>query len=685
MANNKIVLKFLADTRQINKATAEINQKMTNLSKVTKAAGIATAAYFTAKPIVDFAKQSILAASDLEESIAKVNTVFGSNSSIIRDWAQDAVTNLGATEQQALEAAGTFGNLFTAFGVGNDKATEMSITLVQLATDLASFNNTSVEQAITALRSGLSGETEPLKRYGVALNQASIEAEALALGVYDGKGAIDAAAKSMGIYELVMRQTKVAQGDFERTGDGLANQMKKLEAQVEETKTAFGEGFLDALRDSETTLDDTRNSVALLDGALEALGRGAGDAVSSFASLIPELETVKKGTEEYEEQNWLAKASADALAVATSYLAQYSFSPLSVSVRIATNSVGALNRQLQNALRNIDDLTNNQFDLYQPGGSGSSAGEAVARLTEGTMEWSAATAYNNYNMTEAILTQREWGRQNKKTEEGLSRSGSSAQKAAKEFVKVKDILKGIASESTFAIQGIKSVTGKVGTGVNDAIQAQLEATSELINQQIEIIEQGEAEIARISSGIVNSVLGNLGFQTQDAEGNALTGEQIAQLFIGDTKKQKEAVEAIAKGIGTNLPPELLNQVLSLPADSAIALADYLGANPEMLKKLKDNYSDLATYTEIELGIPMGESFAKIGDESAVSMMKSAREAIKKEADSFKKFVKRKLDTDVTINVRYNYINPPGQTTAGATSAVRNIQNYERLNGRSWRS
>ena len=677
--NNKIVLKFLADTRQISKATAEINQKMSTLSKATKAAGIATAAYFSAKPIVDFAKQSILAASDLEESIAKVNTVFGTNSNQIRDWAKDAVENLGATEQQALEAAGTFGNLFTAFGVGNDEATEMSMTLVQLATDLASFNNTSVEQAITALRSGLSGETEPLKRYGVALNQAAIEAEAMALGLYDGRGAIDQAAKSMGIYQLVMRQTSTAQGDFERTGDGLANQMRKLDAQIEETKTAFGEGFLSALKESSTTLDDTRNAVSLLDGTLETLGRGVGDTATSFALLIPEMKKVEEQAKGNNNENIVAIKSAQLLTNMNKILAEGAFIPLSLAIRASNNILTAFNSNLQTALRNIDALTNNQFDLYKPGGSGSSADEAVAKLTGATEQWSSSLSYTRESMTRYTLAQREIQRENEKLEQSFKGASGGAAKVEKTYVKVKDILKEIAQESTFAIQGIKGVSGKVGEGVNDAIQAQLAVTSELINEQIAIIEQGEAEIQAISTGIVNSVLGKIGFQTQDAEGNALSAEDIAKLFIKDTATMKSAVQQIAEGIGTALPPELLNQVLALPTDAAVGLANYLGANPEMLSQLKDNYADLAIYRN-RIGNPYGE-IIMIGDESAV-MMKAARKQIGKK-QTYPVIVKRKLDTDVTINVPTYIIT--GQTTVGSTSgAVREIQNYERLNGRSWR-
>ena len=489
----------------------------------------------------------------------------------------------------------------------------------------------------------------------------------------------------MGIYQLVMRQTTTAQGDFDRTSEGLANQLRQLDAQVEETKTAFGEGFLGALKEGNTTLNDTRNAVSLLDDSLEGLGRGLGLSVNSINRLIPSLERVQEGTEEYAEANIVAKLSQEALARQTDILLEGSLFPFTLWLRTTTNLFNRFNDDLQRALRGIDELTDDYFDLYKPGGSGSSASEAVARLTKETDNWSASMAYANYNMTEAVLEARKWGQQNKKLEDDLQSSGGGARQTAKEFVKLKQVFKDIAEEGTFAVIGIKNVSGKVGEAVNEAVQAQLDTTSTLINEQIEVIKRGEQAIADLSQGIVNTVLGNLGFVTQDAEGNALTAEEIVKLFIGDTANQKKAVEAIAQQIGTELPPALLNQVLALPSDTAIALADYLGKNPEMLTKLTDNYDELATYTETALGIPMGKAFAMIGDDSAIAMIESARKQIKEEANAFKRFVKRNLDTEVTVNVRYNYINPPGQTTVGSTSAVRSIQSYERMNGRSWRS
>ncbi len=684
MASNTVLVKFLANTNDMKKGIADINTQLTKYQKVMKAVGVATAVYFTAKPIINFAKESILAASDLEESIAKVNTVFGTNSKIIRDWAKNSVEDLGSTEQAALEAAGTFGNLFTAFGVGNDQATEMSTTLVQLATDLASFNNTSVEQAINALRSGLSGETEPLKKYGVALNQAAIEAEAMAQGLYDGKGAIDQAAKSMAIYEIVMRQTATAQGDFERTGDGLANQMRKLEAQVEETKTAFGEGFIDALKDSQTTLDDTRKGVAALDGVLEALGRGAGDATSSFASLIPEIELAKKGTEEYAEKNIVAQKSADALAVATSYLAQYSFSPLSVAIRNANNVIGRFNRDLKTALRLIDEYAGTNF--VPAVGSGSSASEAVAKLTNQNYQYSASMAYTRETMSEYVLEQRKLQKAQEDTNDSTRGASSGAAKVAKEYVKVKDVLRSIAEDSEFAVKGIKTAFGKVPEATAEAIAGATEVASRAIQAQQGIINDAEQALESYAQKINQSVLGGIGFDLVKTDDGVVDATKSLEQWVKNIAEQSDMVTALSP-LATQLPPAITQAIISSGAGKE--LADALANNPELKTQLTDNYEKLAEDTYKLLSVPMAETFVKIGGESAVDLIDASKNKIKELKSQYTKDVRKLLKVKHTVDVEFNYINPPSSyggynVTGSGRSAVAQIQDYERLNGRKWR-
>lgn len=184
-------------------------------------------------------------ASNLNEAQSKVNAIFGPEGQAQVDaWAGKAAKAFGQSKTQATDAIGTYGNLLTSFGIGNDDALTMSTTLTGLASDLASFNNTSVDDAILALRSGLSGETEPLKRYGVALDDASLKAKALALGISDGKSQLTPAQRAQAAYALVLERTKNAQGDFARTSSGLANQQRIFAARWDNLKASIGKGLL---------------------------------------------------------------------------------------------------------------------------------------------------------------------------------------------------------------------------------------------------------------------------------------------------------------------------------------------------------------------------------------------------------------------------------------------------------
>ena len=186
-------------------------------------------------------------ASDLNESITKTEAVFGSSADEIMAWSKTSATALGQSQQQALEAASTYGNLFQAFGLTREQAVGMSMDVTELAADLASFNNVSVDDAILALRSGLSGETEPLKRFGIALNDQRLRLEASRLGLGEYAGTLPVAVKAQAAYSLILKDSTLAQGDFARTSDGLANQQRILKAEVDNAVASFGEAFLPIL------------------------------------------------------------------------------------------------------------------------------------------------------------------------------------------------------------------------------------------------------------------------------------------------------------------------------------------------------------------------------------------------------------------------------------------------------
>jgi hypothetical protein len=233
----------------------------------TAAAGAVAAASF----------KLVQQASNLEESQSKVNTVFKNSAFIVDNFAKTSASSFGITKQAALEAAGTFGNLIQAFGIGEGEAANMSVTLVSLAADLASFNNTPIEEAIMALRSGLSGEAEPLKRFGVAINDVRLKQEAFNMGLYDGKGALDITAKTQAAYALILKDTNLAQGDFSRTSEGFANQMRILQASLSDAATEVGLVLLPYFKDFVNFIND--NIVPAITAFAENLGeKGVGRA-----------------------------------------------------------------------------------------------------------------------------------------------------------------------------------------------------------------------------------------------------------------------------------------------------------------------------------------------------------------------------------------------------------------------
>ena len=231
----------------------------------------------------------INAASALEESMSKVEVVFGDSADAVVSFAETAATNIGISKQAALEAAGTYGNLFQAFGIGKQQSQEMSTSLVTLAADLASFNNATIDDALLALRSGLSGETEPLKRFGVALNDVRLKQEALNLGLYSGKGNLDIAAKSQAAFALIMRDTSLAQGDFARTSDGVANQQRIVAAQFADVRAELGMALIPAFKSlmgfvTDNVLPKLRELVAVL--GKEGVGGAFKFVVGEFVGFV---------------------------------------------------------------------------------------------------------------------------------------------------------------------------------------------------------------------------------------------------------------------------------------------------------------------------------------------------------------------------------------------------------------
>jgi hypothetical protein len=234
-----------ASLKGLDGTVATTSNKMSSFVGNLKRVGAAMGATFAATQVVSFAKESIMAASNTAEALSKVGVVFGNNSKEIEEWAAGATANFGMSERSALTAVGTFGNLFDAFGLGEGDTKNFAKSLTELAVDMASFNDMPVDDALQALRSGLSGETEPMKKFGSVLSETRLKTEALSLGlIKNTKEALDPAAKAQAAYALIMKDTARQQGDYDRTAGGTANTMRRVAAEMDNAKVAIGQGLL---------------------------------------------------------------------------------------------------------------------------------------------------------------------------------------------------------------------------------------------------------------------------------------------------------------------------------------------------------------------------------------------------------------------------------------------------------
>lgn len=208
------------------------------------ASGLVAAA---AQQLIAFGKASITAASDVEEMSSKFDTVFKDLSGSVTAELEAFANAANRSVYDLKGFAATLQDTFVPLGFARDEAADMSVQLVKLAEDLASFNNLNTADVVADLQSALVGNTETLRKYGVVAQETQIKQEALATGLWDGKGAIDAQAKAQAILQLALKGTTDAQGDAIKTADSYANQTKGLEAAMTDLQVTVGTALLPAM------------------------------------------------------------------------------------------------------------------------------------------------------------------------------------------------------------------------------------------------------------------------------------------------------------------------------------------------------------------------------------------------------------------------------------------------------
>ena len=296
---------------------AQTNKIKSAFSKIGKAVGLA----LSVTAIISFGKSCIELGSTLSEVQNVVDVTFGAMSETINRFARDALEEFGLSETSAKKYTSTMGAMLKSMGFTTQAAAEMSMEMTGLSADMASFYNLDSETAFEKIRAGISGETEPLKQLGINMSVANLEAFALSQGITKAYNAMTQQEQAMLRYNYLMQATADAQGDFARTSDGWANQVRVLTERFNALKAAIGQGLIavltpvikvlnNLLAKILTVTDAFSNFIAKITGKntkTTTTVSGIGDAADSAAGSMGDVgaatdaagKSAKKAAKEY--------------------------------------------------------------------------------------------------------------------------------------------------------------------------------------------------------------------------------------------------------------------------------------------------------------------------------------------------------------------------------------------------
>lgn len=299
-------------TEYNDKGVKSATQSLKNLVKVYATTAISTGL------VTDALMKTVKDASNLNETVAKTGVLFGESTDQLLSFSRTAADTFGQSQQQALDAASTFATFGKAAGMSGTELVDFSTSLTTLSSDFASFFNTSPEDAITAIGAALRGESEPIRRYGVLLNDAALKQRAMSMGIYDGTGALTAQQKTLAAYSEILAQSTDAQGDFERTQDGLANKSRTLRANLQDLSATVGQELLPTVNDYVTAavkltdeLQGNENATEGVVGKLARFSIGLGKTVTGVGQLIGSLRIINGLVGKYADETEDAKTATE--------------------------------------------------------------------------------------------------------------------------------------------------------------------------------------------------------------------------------------------------------------------------------------------------------------------------------------------------------------------------------------
>ena len=369
-ADGSVIIDTRMDTTGVQNGVSAIKQSFNGLGSAVKKIGLLIGGAFAVGKLVQFGKECVELGSDLAEVQNVVDVTFTTMSNKVNEFAKNAMTSAGLSETMAKRYVGTFGAMSKSFGFSEQQAYDMSTALTQLTGDVASFYNISQDLAYIKLKSVFTGETETLKDLGVVMTQSALDQYALANGYGKTTSAMTEQEKVALRFAFVQEQLSAASGDFIRTSDSWANQVRVMQLQLQSLKATVGQGLINIFTPVLKLINVLLGKLATLANAFKSFtelitGKKSSGQTSGSGAGLAGTDAIADTADQYGQ----AADNAEKLADATNKNAK------------ATKKA---NKETKSYLSSLDEVhkvtstgSNSSSTPSSSGGSGSGTGSSL--------------------------------------------------------------------------------------------------------------------------------------------------------------------------------------------------------------------------------------------------------------------------------------------------------------------
>lgn len=375
-ADGSVIIDTRMDTSGVQNGVSAIRQSFNGLGSVVKKIGVLIGGAFAIGKLAQFGKECVELGSNLAEVQNVVDVTFTTMSDKVNEFAKNAMTSAGLSETMAKQYVGTFGAMSKSFGFSEAQAYDMSTALTQLTGDVASFYNISQDLAYIKLKSVFTGETETLKDLGVVMTQSALDQYALANGYGKTTSEMTEQEKVALRLAFVQKQLSAASGDFIRTSDSWANQVRVMQLQLQSLKATVGQGLINLFTPVLKVINILLGKLATLANAFKSFTelitgkKSSGQTGTSGAGLVG-TDAMADTADQYgnaadnaeklaDATNDTADATKKATKAAKGYLSpldeinNYSTDKSADSSSKVPGTTGGLADQMKDAVQNVD-------------------------------------------------------------------------------------------------------------------------------------------------------------------------------------------------------------------------------------------------------------------------------------------------------------------------------------------